>query len=124
MSNKKGSIEEVTIYRGPIPQYEDLIKYNELIPNGADRFMVMAEQERIDRNILKNRELDRDENYINKEHKSKIFTLIVSLVIISSFLGLCAYGFKLGYPTQSASILGVSLLGIIGYVTRQKKLNQ
>ncbi|MBE7689064.1 DUF2335 domain-containing protein [Tenacibaculum finnmarkense] len=121
VSNNKESVEEVTLYQGPIPQYEDLVKYNELIPNGAERFMVMAEQERIDRNKLKNRELDRDENYINKEHKGKIISLIISLVIIISFLGLCAYGFMLGYPTQSASILGACLLGIIGYVTRQKK---
>lgn len=124
VSNNKGSVEEVTLYQGPIPQYEDLEKYNELIPNGAERFMVMAEQERIDRNKLKNRELDRDENYINKEYKSKNIILIISLVIILSFLGLCAYGFKLGYPTQSATILGASLLGIIGYVTRQKRTNK
>jgi len=124
ISNKKGSVEKVTLYQGPIPQYEDLVKYDELIPNGAERFMIMAEQERIDRNKLKNRELDRDENYINKEHRSKNNILVVSLLIILSFLSLCAYGFKLGYPTQSAAILGATLLGIIGYVTRQKKTNQ
>ena len=124
VSNNKGSVEEVTVYQGPVPQYEDLVKYDELIPNGAERFMVMAEQERIDRNKLKNRELDRDENYINKEHKGKIISLIISLIIIIAFLSLCAYGFKLGYPTQSASVLGACLLGIIGYVTRQRKTSK
>lgn len=121
LTNQKGSIEELTVYQGPIPQYEELVKYNEIIPNGAERFMKMAEDERKDRNALRNREFDIQEKVIQNENRGKNYILFVSLVIIVSFLTLCAYGFSLGYPTQSASILGVSLLGIIGYLTRQKK---
>ena len=123
VSNPKGSIEQVSMYQGPLPHFEDLDKYNEIIPNGADRIMTMAEKEREDRNILHNRELDLRDKAITFENSERLRVLLISVVIITSFLGLCGYGFYLGFATQSASILGVSLLGIIGYLTKQKKSN-
>ncbi|MGB0879606.1 MAG: DUF2335 domain-containing protein [Polaribacter sp.] len=121
LTNSKGSVEEVTVYQGSIPQYEDLVRYNKIIPNGAERFMKMAEDERKDRNALRNREYNIQEKIIKNENKEKNNTLIISFLIILSFLSLCAYGFYLGFATQSATILGVSLLGIIGYLTKQKR---
>jgi uncharacterized membrane protein len=35
----------VSFFRGPLPPAEELAKYNQIIPNGADRIMAMAEKE-------------------------------------------------------------------------------
>ncbi|CAA0144328.1 DUF2335 domain-containing protein [Tenacibaculum maritimum] len=119
ISKEGDSVEKVSVYQGPLPKIEDLEKYNQIIPNGAERFMKMAEDEREDRNILKNRELDYNFDLSKKDFRLKLISLIVSCIIAICFLSVCIYGFYLGYPTQSASIIAV-LIGIIGYFTWQK----
>lgn len=48
-------------------------------------------------------------------------SLIVSCVVIFLFLALAYFCLKSGYPKVSLGIIGIPLLGIIGYLTFQKK---
>lgn len=116
------SLKELSLHQGPLPQIEDLIKYDEIIPNGADRFMKMAEEERKDRNALLMKELELREMALVNKHKASKNSLIISLIIIVLFLGICGYGFYLGYPKESAAILIASLVSIIGFTTYQKRI--
>ncbi len=42
---KKKLVRQTTIHSGPLPHPETLQKYNEIIPNGAERIMIMAEKQ-------------------------------------------------------------------------------
>ncbi len=120
VTTRNTQAEEFSIYQGPLPHYEDLQKYDEIIPNGADRLMKLVEQERSDRNKHISREYDIKEKEVKGNITNERFLLVIALVIVFLFLGLCAYGFYLGFATQSATILTVSLVGIIGYLMKQK----
>ena len=120
VSQGRTTLQETIIRQSPIPTPEEMEKYNQIIPNAADRILKMAEDERIDRNKRENR---RDE-IINKSDKRdftvKLTALFISMVIIICFLGLAYLMLKEGYANQAVAVLGVSLATIIGYVLTRK----
>lgn len=46
------AMRQQSFYSGPIPHWEDLKKYDEIIPNGADRIMKMAENQSTHRQFI------------------------------------------------------------------------
>ncbi len=75
------SIAHQKEFVGPLPAPEDLKLYNDLIPNGADRFMIMAEKEQAYRHSINKQSLKSE--FISKALGQ--FTGILALLIISYF---------------------------------------
>lgn len=108
-------------HSGPLPDADTLIKYNTVIPNGADRIMKMAENQQNHRMALESSVI-KSQN--NQSKLGQIFGLIIGLVGIGcgTFL---AYN---GEPTVGGIIAGgtvVSLVSVfvIGKTLQRKSLD-
>lgn len=68
------SIRATSEFSGPIPHPDLLIKYNEIIPNGADRIMTMTEKQSDHRMSMEN-------TYMGNQYKqSRLGTVIFALI--------------------------------------------
>jgi uncharacterized membrane protein len=116
--------QEASSYSGPLPQPEDLQKYEQACPGAADRIIVMAEKQAAHR-----QELERDIQFLN--HKIVASSSRNSLLgVISAFL-LCAMAIgaavllALNDKTVAGTIIGAvglsSLVGTFIYGTRANK---
>src|ERR1700735_2182472 len=66
-------------HQGPIPYWEDLEKYAQIIPNGADRIMAMAEKQQDHRMTLETKAINEQ---LFQSKLGQIFGLIVGLTAI------------------------------------------
>ncbi len=119
--SNKGMVQQTEFRVAPIPSPEDLQKYNQITSGFADRIIKMAEQERIDRNALQNKELQIIEQANKRDFSLKNRSLFISLFVIMMFLFLAGYFGYLGFVKESLWFVGITLAGIIGYLTFQKK---
>ncbi len=108
------------MHSGPLPDAETLVKYNSVIPNGADRIMKMAENQQSHRIKIENKVI---QSQSNQSIVGQIFGLILGLVGLAcgTFL---AYN---GIETVGAIIAGgtvVSLVSVfvIGKKTQRKSI--
>jgi uncharacterized membrane protein len=76
-------------FSGPIPPPAVLEKYNEIIPNGAERIMAMAENQSAHREWLEKRVIDGD---VASRTRGSWFAFILSLVAIVGGVYLIAQG--------------------------------
>lgn len=109
-------------HSGPLPDAETLIKYDSVIPNGADRIMKMAENQQNHRVGLENKVV---ESQSSQSKLGQIFGLIIGLVGISCGTYLAATG----EPTVGGIIAGgtvVSLVSVfvIGKASQRKSLEE
>lgn len=91
--NLQGSL--VTWNSGPIPPPEILSRYNTVVPNGADRLLVLAEKQTNHRIELENKVLDSD---IRRSDRGLIFGLVIALAGFGFAFGLAC----LGHPKVGA----------------------
>ena len=109
-------------HSGPLPDADTLIKYDSVIPNGADRIMKMAENQQTHRMSLENKVVTSQ----SKQSKlGQIFGLIIGLVGIGCGTFLAATG----EPTVGGIIAGgtvVSLVSVfvIGKSIQRKSLEE
>lgn len=68
-------------HSGPLPDSDTLIKYNSVIPNGADRIMKMAENQQSHRMNMENKVIT---SQSSQSKLGQIFGLIIGLVGIGS----------------------------------------
>lgn len=68
-------------FSGPIPPPALLEKYNEIIPNGAERILAMAEKQSTHREYLEKRVVDGN---VSNQTRGSYFGFIISLVAILS----------------------------------------
>jgi|LAHU01.1.fsa_nt_gb uncharacterized membrane protein len=71
--------QEAHFFNGPIPPAEELEKYSDIIPDGANRIMLMAEQQAQHRIELENKVINND---ISNSRLGMIFGFILQLVAI------------------------------------------
>jgi uncharacterized membrane protein len=76
--------QEVSVRSGPLPAPEELAAYNQIIPEGADRIMKMAEQQSAHRISL-------ESTVVNSQQKQSFCGQIFGLIIGLSGLGLATY---------------------------------
>lgn len=135
-SNKKKAAlkndeQEVSIaqseYNGPVPSPEDLARYNEMIPNGAERFMVMAEKEQMHRHQSNRTIIEEDRKRSIREYRSRIIGQIFGFLSLVGLISLCAYAFSIGNAEEAQKIATWSLIGVVGlfitgkyFIGRQK----
>ena len=98
---------------GPIPPPDDLARYDEIIPSGADRIMAMAEQEAAHRLQLENKVVEariRDAGAARREKSfGQFFAFITAMTAVISGSIVAA----MGQPYAGAAIGGVSVGGLI-----------
>lgn len=70
---------KITAHQGPLPQWEDLKKYGQIIPNGADRIMTMAEKQQEHRMALENKAIGEQ---LSQSKRGQIFGLLIGLTAI------------------------------------------
>ena len=104
-------------FSGPIPHPALLSQYGQIIPNGADRIMSMAEKQMEYRISMGNKMLDSD---IRRADRGLIFGFVVAIVIIIGGFGLIIAGFQaLGISAVIAPL--ISLVGIFVYTQERRK---
>lgn len=101
-------------FSGPVPSPDDLIRYNEIIPNGAERFMAMAEKEQEYRHNVKISLLKEDQKLSQQEFLMKKIGLFCGFIIGILIILLCFYAFYRNFPEQGIKIGTWSLIGVVG----------
>lgn len=87
------------MFSGPLPPSAELGKYNEIIPNGADRIMSLAEKEQDHRHRMDEKALDGD---IARDARGQRFGLTIGIAgFVTALLMVLA-----GYPGV-AGVIGV-----------------
>ncbi len=94
------------VFTGPLPPPEQLIKYNEAVPNAAERIIAMAEKQAAHRQELETTVL---------KAEARRSSLGLTAVFVLSVLALSASTFSIytGHDLAGASIFGASLASIV-----------
>lgn len=103
----KEEVSVRSVRSGPLPAPEDLAAYNQIIPDGADRIMKMAEQQSAHRISLEN-------TVINSQQKQSSRGQIFGLIIGLSGLGLATFAAIQGQPAFGGVIGGTTLVSLVG----------
>ncbi len=115
-SNRPNKVIAASYYQGIIPKSSELEKYNCIIPNGADRIMIMAEKQQEHRHHL-------EKKSVACSNTDARIGLVFGFIITISFLVVSAYLILKGFET-SGTILGtcdlVALAGVFVYGSKQK----
>lgn len=97
-------------HSGPLPAAEDIILYNDGIPNGGDRLMKMAEKslDIADKTQTAEIEIRKEDQKIQKRGQTLAFG------VVALFTALSAYLAHLGDTTAAALLMGAGLVSIVG----------
>lgn len=112
----------VSMYSGPLPAPEDLIRYNEAFPGCAERIVVMAEHQSDHRRGLESRVVDQN---IKHDHRGQTLGFVIALVgIVGSMVlmdrGQTASGLAVFF-TMLSSLVG---LFVTGKIAQRRELDQ
>jgi len=109
------TLRKLHIHIGPLPDPDTLKKYNEILPDAADRIFRMAEKSQ---NHDHNREICIIENEIKKINKGQNFALIITILGLTGAV-ICA---ALNQPVVGSVIGGSTLASIAAsFLTGRKK---
>ena len=97
----------LSVFRGPLPPAEELAKYNQIIPDGADRIMVMAEKEQGHRQNMESIVVNSVSSQTGRAQWFA-FSMSISALIFSGYL------FSLGRDGYAISIVCGNFLVIAG----------
>lgn len=110
-SNQIGAkITKVEQWAGPLPAPESLIKYNEAVPNAAERIVAMAENEMKHRHYM-----DREE--LRKRSILAIISTILGFTCVLVLVALVAYAIHAGaYNAALATVITAiaTVAGVFG----------
>ena len=99
-------VSTAQIHFGPLPPPEQLLKYNEAVPNGAERILVMAENQAAHRQSLETRVIQAD---IKRSYWGLAAGFSVTVLALSASTWLIYSGHDLA----GASLFGASLVAIV-----------
>ncbi len=125
----KQNNQEVSIaqseFSGPVPRPEDLKIYNEMIPNGAERFMIMAEKEQEYRHKVNQEIIEDEKKVLKREFISRILGQIFGFLALLFLIGLCWFAFEKGNPAEAQKIATWSIVSVVGlFITGKFLLNK
>lgn len=105
------SVEQIverkfTAHQGPLPQWEDLEKYDQIIPNGADRIMLMAEKQQDHRMKLETTAITEQ---LSQSKRGQLFGLLIGITAITGGVA-CIL---LGHEWSGAFLGGGGLTGLV-----------
>jgi uncharacterized membrane protein len=109
-----------TQFIGPIPPPEILLKYNEALPNAAERIVAMAESQLKHRQTLERQVIDSN---CKAQQRGPIYGLIVCLSAIGSGVYLIHSGQSAaGLAAIITALAGLAVVFITGKAMQQKQL--
>lgn len=130
MSRKKAPAirrEEVTeeieahLYQGPIPAPQTLAAFNEIIPNGADRIMQMAEKEQAHEHDTQAKIIETRDAASKREHTEILVGQICAFILCASALGGGVYLMSINHMISGGLLSGAALAGVLKtLITRGK----
>jgi uncharacterized membrane protein len=94
-------------FSGPLPPPELLAKYNEVIPNGAERIMTMAEDQSRHRQGLEKTVVNGN---VQSETRGQWMGLIICLAIVGGGIFLAHEG----RPVLGGGLVGADLVALVG----------
>ena len=107
-------------YQGPLPPPEMLERYNQVLPNGAERVVAMAESQMRHRQGLESAVVNGN---IKAQARAQIFAFALGVLAIGGGIGLIAFGMS----TQGlVSIIGAltAYAGVFIYGKREQRLER
>ena len=105
---------KITAHQGPLPHWEDLEKYDRIIPNGADRIMSMAEKQQDHRMKLETTAITEQ---LTQSKRGQTFGFLIGLTAIVG--GVVCIMF--GYEWSGAFLGGGGLTGLVSVFVIGKK---
>jgi uncharacterized membrane protein len=113
------SFTQAVSFSGPLPPPEVLAKYSDIIPNGAERIMAMAERQSTHRETLETKVIDSN---IKNQARGTLFAFILCLVTMLGGLGLIALGKDIGgLGTIITALVSLAGLFIYGRIEQRKE---
>lgn len=105
-------------HSGPLPSAETLIQYNSVIPNGADRIMIMAEKQQNHRMALEDKAVT---SQLSQSKIGQIFGFILCLLALSAstYLG-CTGHEAIGTIIGSTTIIAMASIFVLGKRSNSK----
>jgi uncharacterized membrane protein len=91
----------------PLPPPEQLLKYNEAVPNGAEHILAMAEKQALHRQSLEAKVI------INGDIKRSYWGLAAGFAVTVSALSASSWLIYSGHDVAGASLFGASLVTIV-----------
>jgi len=113
---------EAVSFQGPIPPPALLREYNEIVPNGADRIMKMAEAQTQHRINLESIVIKGDDRRANWGLVTG-FTIGVLVLVLSFVLVMYGHGVE-GTVLGSVDLIGLVSLFVYGRTERSKELRR
>lgn len=104
-------------HSGPLPDADTLIKYDSVIPNGADRIMKMAEVQQSHRMSMENKVIT---SQSSQSKLGQIFGLIIGIVGIGSGTFLAA----MGETTVGGIIAGGTVVSLVSVFVIGKNIQK
>ncbi len=104
-------------YSGPLPPADQLVRYNDAVPNAAERILVMAEQQSAHRRNLETKALSSD---TFRATLGLIFGFVLALITVAGSIYLIMN--NQGY--FGVGLFGATLAGIVGtfvYGTKNRR---
>ena len=100
-------------HQGPLPTPEDMVSYNNIIPNGAERIMQMAEKEQSARLQFETKDQEERFEYLKQEQNIKKRGQWFACLSIIVFASISVYLIYSGSPTAGALLMGASLATVV-----------
>jgi uncharacterized membrane protein len=91
-----------SVWSAPLPPPQELEAYNQIIPNGAERILAMAEQQSAHRIELENFAV---RNQITQSGRGQIFGFSIGVLAMATGIGFAL----LGHPTAGVSVAVAAL---------------
>jgi len=116
------SVVSIRSHSGPLPDAETLIKYDSIIPDGANRIMTMAEKQQ-------NHRIDIESNVVKSNNGQSKLGQIFGLIIGIVGIGCGTYLASIGESTVGGIIAGTTVVSlvsvfVIGKAAQRKKLDK
>lgn len=112
---------KITAHQGPLPQWEDLEKYGQIIPNGADRIMTMAEKQQDHRMSLETTAITEQ---LTQSKRGQTFGLFIGLTAIIGGVACILLGHEWsGVFLGGGGLTGLVSVFVIGKNKQAKSLD-
>jgi uncharacterized membrane protein len=111
-SGSFATVTQSVSFSGPLPHPSLLAKYNEVVPNGAERIIAMAESQSLHRQAIEARVVNSN---TKSQERGGLYAFILCLVALLGGFGRIAFGKSVdglvAIITALASLAGVFVFG-------------
>ena len=110
------------MFSGPLPPPEVLTKYNEALPNAAERILVMAEQQAAHRRLQEDRVV---RGNVRNQLTGSIFAFLLGMTAIGGGIYLIAIGKDVtGLTAIITALVSLASIFIVGRRGQEKERRQ